>query len=79
MIVAGVSAGKGGSVWEGRRLAPSDRDSERANSLPPTAGTYNDDPCREGFVRSFAAGALGTHPSAEMPAASGIGEDRGWG
>lgn len=25
------------------------------------------------------AGFLGTHPSAEMPAAPGIGEDRGWG
>ena len=31
------------------------------------------------FVRSLVTGFLGTHPSAEMPAASGIGEDSGWG
>jgi hypothetical protein len=52
---------------------------QRANDLPPNAGTSDDDPCREGFVRSPGAGFLGTHPSAEMPAAPGIGEDKGWG
>ena len=65
-------------VEMGRAAGPSARlpgPRQRVNDLSPTAGTSDDDPCREGFVRSLATGSLGRHPSAEMPAASGIGKD----
>ena len=65
--------------WE-RRLASLERDSERTNNLPPTAGNSDHDPCpgRALFVRSQPA-FPGPHPSAEMSAAPAIGKDKWFG
>src|SRR6202035_3984580 len=70
-VPAGIVVGGEGS------FGPPPSTESACEGSSPTAATSDDDPCGERGVRPRTASTRRAHPSADRPAASGIGGDRG--